>query len=106
MNDSKVYYDIEETPFIYEYFPYKFYFTSKFNLERFSKGVNDYIKEENLKNKSKYKVDIEFNDMLAFSYYLKIEKRAHKVIYTDCLDNRFFEKDLIKEGVHYGSTLD
>lgn len=105
MEENKVYYDINESPFIYEYFPYKFYFTSKFNMERFKNGVENYIKEENLKNQSKYKLDIEFNDMLAMSYYLKIEKRFHKVLCIDSLYGEFYDKDLIKEGVTYGSTF-
>ena len=105
MNENKVYYDIEKTPFVFEYFPYKFYFTSKFNMERFKNGVDNFIKEENLKNQSKYKLDLEFNEMLAMSYYLKIEKRFHKVIYIDNMNGQFYEKDIIKEGVTYGTTF-
>ena len=97
MEENKVYYDIEETPFKYNLGIYEFYFTSKFNLERFKNGINDYIKNENLKNKSKYKVNIDFTNMLMISYYLKIEKRAHKILWKN--------KDIIKEGVIYGTTL-
>lgn len=97
MEDKKVYYDIEKTPFKYEKFGYIFYFTSNFNRERYINNVKKYIKEENLKNQSKYKVNIDFNIMLAMSYYLKIEKRANKVLWHG--------KDIIKEGVIYGTTL-
>ena len=97
MEENKVYYDIEETPFKYEKFGYIFYFTSNFNWERYINNVKKYIKEENLKNQSKYKVNIDFSIMLAMAYYLKIEKRAHKVLWKN--------KDIIKEGVIYGTTL-
>ena len=97
MEDKKVYYDIEKTPFIFVYLGYKFYFTSHFNMHRYKETVPQYIKEENLKNQSKYKVNIDFNTMLAMAYYLKIEKRAHKVLWGG--------RDIIKEGVIYGTTL-
>ena len=97
MEIKKVYYDIEKTPFVFVYLAYKFYFTSQFNLQRYKETVSQYIKEENLKNQSKYKVNIDFSIMLAMAYYLKIEKRAHKVLWKN--------KDIIKEGVIYGTTL-
>lgn len=99
MEDKKVYYDIEKTPFIVERYGYTFYFTSLFNQNRFLNGVKNYIKEENLKNQSKYKVNIDFYKMLAVAYYLRIEKRAFKVIDKELLI------DVIKEGVTYGTTL-
>ena len=97
MEDKKVYYDIEKTPFIFVYLGYKFYFTSHFNMQRYKETVSQYIKEENLKNQSKYKVNIDFSIMFAMAYYLKIEKRAHKVLWKN--------KDIIKEGVIYGTAL-
>lgn len=77
---SKVYNDINDSNYCVELDKIKIYFSSEFNKERFLKGYETFIKEENLKIQNKYKVNIIANYYLLFSYYRKIEKRGFKII--------------------------
>ena len=77
---NRVYNDINDSNYYVELDKIKIYFSSEFNKERFLKGYEEYVKEENLKIQNKYKVNIIANYYLLFAYYRKIEKRGFKII--------------------------
>lgn len=78
--NSKVYNDINDSNYYVELDKIKIYFSSEFNKERFLRGYEEYLKEENLKIQNKYKVNISANYYLLFSYYKRIEKRGFRII--------------------------
>ena len=53
---EKIYYDLTESKEVVELLETKFYFSSSFNKDRFLKGYQSYIKEEEDKIISKYGV--------------------------------------------------
>lgn len=56
-----------------------FYFSSKLYMDKFVKTVDNFVEEENIKLKNKYKIEGNFNVYLALSLYKKIEKRGFYV---------------------------
>lgn len=78
-----IYYDLEESPYITKFRDFRFYFSSEFYRNKFETNLRDYIKEETLKLKKRYKVKIDFTDILAFNLYKRIEKRGCYVIYQN-----------------------
>ena len=75
-----VYLNINESDINFDYGNFKFYFSSEFNKRRFVERVLNYIDSENLKLQIKYDTNLNFEKMLLFSFYKKIEKRGFKVI--------------------------
>ena len=75
----RVYQDLSESVYIYNYEGLDFYFSSEFNLGRFKKSVEDFVKIESLKMQNRYKVKSNWNLLLAISFYKKIEKRGFRV---------------------------
>lgn len=73
---EKVYYDLNESTEIVELLETKFYFSSSFNKERFLRGYQSYIKEEEDKLIAKYGLNISIRYYLLIAYYMKIEKRG------------------------------
>lgn len=73
---EKIYYDLSESTEYVELLEIRFYFSSSFNKERFIKGYEDYIKEEEDKIIAKYKVRLSIRFYLLIAYYLRIEKRG------------------------------
>ena len=81
---ERVYYDLKESNEIVELLNTRFYFSSSFNKERFLRGYESYIKEEEDKIIAKYGVKISIRFYLLFAYYIKIEKRGFYVTkYSD-----------------------
>ena len=74
-----IYNDIEDSKYYVEIGKLRLYFSSEFNLDRFTRGYEKFIKEENLKIENKYQVNLLCNYYLLISYYKKIEKRGFKV---------------------------
>lgn len=74
-----IYNDIEDSTYYLEVGKLRLYFSSEFNLNRFSRNFENYIKEENLKIENKYQVNLLANYYLLISYYKKIEKRGFRV---------------------------
>lgn len=60
----------------------KLYFSSNFNLGRFTLNIDDFIKEETIKMKNKYKLNISMNKFLIVSFYKRIEKRGFYIVNT------------------------
>lgn len=73
---EKIYYDLTESTEYVELLETRFYFSSSFNKDRFIKGYEDYIKEEEDKIIAKYGVRLSIRFYLLIAYYLKIEKRG------------------------------
>lgn len=73
---EKVYYDLNESKEIVELLETRFYFSSSFNKERFLRGYETYIKEEEDKLIAKYGLNISIRYYLLIAYYMKIEKRG------------------------------
>lgn len=76
---SKIYLNLEESEYKCEYCNIEFYFSSKFYLEKFKTGLQQFIDEETRKLKIRYKLDIDYSDILSLAYYRKIEKRGYKI---------------------------
>jgi YHS domain-containing protein len=70
LNDSDYYLDIEGL---------RVFFSSKFNKERFTKNIMNYVEEENQKIINKYHMNINLKLFLMISYYKKIEKRGFRI---------------------------
>lgn len=73
---EKVYYDLTESKEYIEMLDTRFYFSSSFNKDRFLKGYQSYIKEEEDKIIAKYGIAISIRYYLLIAYYMKIEKRG------------------------------
>lgn len=73
---EKIYYDLNESTEIVELLDTKFYFSSSFNKNRFLRGYESYIKEEEDKLIAKYGLNISIRYYLLIAYYKKIEKRG------------------------------
>ena len=73
---EKVYYDLKESKEFIEMLDTRFYFSSSFNKERFLKGYQNFIKEEEDKIIAKYGISISIRYYLLIAYYMKIEKRG------------------------------
>lgn len=74
-----VYNDINDSTYSYDVGKITLYFSSNFNKERFIKGYQTFIKEENAKIENKYHVKILANYYLLISYYKRIEKRGFRI---------------------------
>lgn len=62
-----------------------FYFSSKFYLEKFKTGVDEFVENEKRKFDAKYKVPINLYYYFMVVFYKKIEKRGFLVKYKDTL---------------------
>lgn len=71
-----VYHNLSKSPFVLEIRNYKFYFSSAFHKNKYVRGIDKYILEENVKFKNKYKIDIELEDIFILAYYIKCETRG------------------------------
>lgn len=78
-----IYNDINESNYTFKYDKLVFYFSSKFYLEKFTREYSDFIKDETMKFKIKYKCNAYIDDMLLLLLYKKIEKRGFKVLYNN-----------------------
>lgn len=74
-----IYLDIEESEYFYKKYGYTFYFSSLKYLEKFKNNVDNYIKENNLKLKDRYKINLDFSVMFMITFYKNIEKRGFRV---------------------------
>lgn len=88
-----IYYNLEESPYITKFEDFRFHFSSQFYRNKFETLLPDYIKEETEKIKKKYKIDIDFNKILSFNLYRKIEKRGCYCEYYNNSVNNYIIKD-------------
>ena len=78
-----IYNDINESNYTFKYDHLIFYFSSKFYLEKFTREYSNFIKDETMKFKIKYKCNAYIDDMLLLLLYKKIEKRGFRVLYNN-----------------------
>ena len=76
-----VYNDINESIYTFKYDNLVFYFSSKFYQEKFIREYCDYLKDEIIKLKIKFKCNIYCDEMILLLLYKRIEKRGFKVLY-------------------------
>ena len=88
-----VYNDINESNYIFTYDHLIFYFSSKFYLEKFTREYSNFIKDETMKFKIKYKCNAYIDEMLLLLLYKKIEKRGFKVEYKgkELIENYYID---------------
>lgn len=74
-----IYWNLEESVYIYKFEGIEYYFSSMFYLDKFKNNVEKFIEEESTKLEIKYKILIDFRVYLAISFYKKIEKRGFRI---------------------------
>lgn len=70
-SDSEEYY--------FDYNNIRYYFSSRFNEEKFKNNVADYVFENNSKIVNRYKINIDMVDYFVLCYYKDIESRGYKI---------------------------
>lgn len=75
-----VYQDISESDYYYDLDGVRYYFSSEFNLNRYKERVNDYVNNEIIKLKYRFRVNCSFDLYFQLAYYKKIEKRGYRVV--------------------------
>ena len=78
-----VYNDINESNYTFKYDNLVFYFSSQFYQEKFERMYTQFLKDETMKLKIKFKCNIYCDEMILLLLYKKIEKRGFKVKYKD-----------------------
>ena len=86
---EKVYYDLNESTEVVELLETKFYFSSSFNKDRFLRGYQSYIKEEEDKLIAKYGLNISIRYYLLIAYYMKIEKRGFYIVNYSSISKKY-----------------
>ena len=87
MARSVIYKDLRHSNFSYESDNYKFFFSSMFNLKRFTEKINELNEKIQIDLKAKYRIDFEGFDFIGFVLYKKIEIRGFLV---ECLEGGEF----------------
>lgn len=78
-----VYKNINESTYIFKYDDLTFYFSSEFYKEKFKQSYTNYLRDEQIKLRLKFKCNIYCDAMILLLLYKKIEKRGFKVLYKD-----------------------
>lgn len=71
---------LENSSYHCNYLGITFYFSSEFYLKKFLSNVENFIKIEENKFQSKYKIKIEMKKFLAIVYYKMVEKRGFYIV--------------------------
>ena len=98
MRLGKVFYELEESTYRLDYKRLTFVFSSKFYIDKFKKEIDNFVKIEDKKIYSKYKVMLNTEEYLALSLYKRIEKRGFKVYFlgSEIKENESFSINPIK----------
>lgn len=75
-----VYLDIFESDYYYDLDGVRYYFSSQLYLNKFKDNVMNYVNENSIKLKLRYKINLNFDLFLTLSYYRKVEKRGFRVV--------------------------
>lgn len=86
---ERVYYDLTESVEYVDLLNMRFFFSSSFNKDRFIRGYESFIKEEEDKIIAKYGVLISIRAYLLTAYYIRIEKRGFYVKRFSTLTNSY-----------------
>lgn len=76
-----VYHDLNDSTYIFTFEKLDFYFSSNLYREKFIRQYVNYIKDETMKLKLKFKCNINFDEMILLLLYKNIEKRGFRVLY-------------------------
>lgn len=98
-----IYNDINESEYKITYDKLTFYFSSKFYLEKFTREYSNFIKDETMKFKIKYKCNAYIDEMLLLLLYKKIEKRGFRVLYNDTNIHENYMINCEIDGISYES---
>lgn len=74
-----IYLNLDDSIYHYEYKNLKFYFSSKFNLKRFSEKVDEFVKKETYNLQIKFQNPVYIEEFLAIVFYRKIERRGFRI---------------------------
>lgn len=88
-----IYLDISESDYFFDLDGLRYFFSSEFNLKRFKERVLNYVNEESIRLKLKYKINFNFDLFLSIAFYKKIEKRGFRI--EDISNNTKITKDTI-----------
>lgn len=88
-----VYLDIFESDYYYDLDGVRYYFSSQLYLNKFKNNVINYVNENSIKLKLRYKINLNFDLFLTLSYYRKVEKRGFRVV--ELSSERKITKDTI-----------
>lgn len=78
-----IYLNLKESPFVYEKYGIKFYFSSEFYRKKFRDCARQFVDEENMKLEVRFKNPINAQLYLLLVFYRKVEKRGYRVIYNN-----------------------
>lgn len=98
-----IYNDINESNYTFKYDDLIFYFSSNFYKEKFIKEHINYIRDETMKLKVKFKCNIYCDEMLLLLLYKKIEKRGFRVLYNDTNIRENYMINCEIDGISYES---
>lgn len=97
---SIIYYNIEESKFLFKHEDLTFYFSSLFYLNKFKKEYEKYLNVNKDKLKLKYDVLINAEYVLLIQLYKLIEKRGFRVDYKgEKLRQYHIEMVIVKDGL-------
>lgn len=99
MTKAGIFLNLNESTYYSIFFGLKFYFSSMFYKEKFSKNVEKYVETENIKLTNKTKLIVNFSKLFAISYYQKIEKRGFRV--KDIKTNREIKQYVTYKEIMY-----
>lgn len=88
-----IYLDIYESDYYYDLDGLRYYFSSEFYLIKFKDNVLNYVNENSIRLKMKYKIKFNFDLFLSLAYYRKIEKRGFRI--EDLSTNKRITKETI-----------
>lgn len=88
-----IYLDIYESDYYYDLDGLRYYFSSEFYLSKFKDNVLNYVNENSIRLKMKYKIKFNFDLFLSLAYYRKIEKRGFRI--EDLSTNKRITKETI-----------
>lgn len=89
-----IYLNIDESIYYYEYKNLKFYFSSKFNLKRFSEKVDEFVKKETYNLQIKFQNPVYIDEFLAIVFYRKIERRGFRI--QEAISDKRIKNAIIK----------
>ena len=87
MRVGKVYKNIEDSDYVFDFQRFTFYFSSKFYIEKFKKELDNYIDIEQKRLIKRYDTILDSSEYLALSLYKKIEKRGFRVYFKNDIKN-------------------
>lgn len=78
-----IYYDLNESDYIYTIDNFKFVFSSLFYLSLFKQNLEAYLKYEEDKLNNKIGEDLNLKEVILLNHYKKLEKRGFLVYYNN-----------------------